>query len=152
MSSENWSPVFGDQNLTATELLTDHRKRLAVEEEDRVRKRISQLEELRSEFNSVSARIRAWEKMHGLRLPADPSHPILDVISSVTGIPLAALWEEQQARPAKAADATGSNGQSYRRPDLADSVMLDGKVDGEPTPEVREESDSRGGLLPARSC
>jgi hypothetical protein len=101
MSSETWPPTYGDRKFTATELLTDHRARLAVEEEERVRKRTNQLEELRSEFNAVPDRIRAWEKIHGLRFPADPSHPILDVIASVTGISLAALWEEQQARRVK---------------------------------------------------
>ena len=94
-------PTYIDRHFTAVELLADHRERLALEEEERARKRTSQFEELRSEVNSVPARIRAWEKMHGLRLPSDPTHPILRVIASTTGISLAYLREEQQARRVK---------------------------------------------------
>ena len=95
------APTYVDRHFTALELLADHRERLALEDEERERKRTSQFEELRSEVNSVPARIRAWEKMHGLRLPSDPAHPILRVIMSTTGIPLACLREEQQARRGK---------------------------------------------------
>jgi hypothetical protein len=91
-------PTSIDRHFTALELLADHRERLALEEKERARKRTSQLEELRSELNSVPVRVRAWEKMHGLRLPSDPAHPILRVIASTTGISLACLREEQQAR------------------------------------------------------
>lgn len=91
-------PTYADRHFTALELLADHRERLALEDEERERKRASQFEELRSEVNSVPARIRAWEKMHGLRLPSDPAHPILRVIMRTTGISLACLREEQQAR------------------------------------------------------
>jgi hypothetical protein len=94
-------PTYIDRHFTALELLADHREKLAFEEEERARKRTTQFEELRSEINSVQARIRAWEKMHGLRLPSDPAHPILGVIASATGISLAYLLEEQQARRAR---------------------------------------------------
>ena len=93
-------PTYTGRHFTGLELLADHRERLALEEEERERKRTTQFEELRSEVNSVSVRIRAWEKMHGLRLPSDPTHPILRVIMSSTGISLACLREEQQARAA----------------------------------------------------
>ena len=90
-----------DRHFTALERLEDHRERLALEEEERARKRTSQFEELRSEVNSAPARIRAWEKMHGLRLPSDPAHPILRIIMSTTGVSLASLREEQQARTSR---------------------------------------------------
>jgi hypothetical protein len=91
-------PTYIDRHFTALELLADHRERLALEEKERAKKRTSQFEELRSEVHSVPVRIRAWEKMHGLRLPSDPNHPILRVIMSTTGISLACLREEQRAR------------------------------------------------------
>jgi hypothetical protein len=94
-------PTYIDRHFTSLEVLADHRERLALEEEERSRKRTSQFEELRSDVNSVPARIRAWEKMYGLRLPSDPTHPILRVIASTTGISLSCLRQEQQARQAK---------------------------------------------------
>jgi hypothetical protein len=105
------SPIYVDRHFTALELLADHRERLAIEAEERARKRASQLEELRSEINAVPVRIRAWEKMHGLSLPSDPAHPILRVISSSTGISLACLREEQQARRAKQVRTPVANGE-----------------------------------------
>lgn len=94
------TPTHLDRHFTPLEMLTAHRERLALEEEERARERTSQLEVLRSEVNAVPIRIRAWEKMHGLRLPSDPAHPILLIIASSTGISLDCLREEQQARAA----------------------------------------------------
>jgi hypothetical protein len=111
VSTPNWSPTYSFRypnptgTATATELLSDHRERLAMEEEKRVEQRTRQIEELRSEFNSASARIRAWEKMHGLSLPVSPTHPVLEIIAASTGVPLTALREEQQARLARQATA-----------------------------------------------
>jgi hypothetical protein len=79
-----------------------------MEEEKRVEQRARQIEELRSEFNSASARIRAWEKIHGLSLPTSPTHPILEIITSATGVPLTALMEEQQARRARQATSAAT--------------------------------------------
>ena len=103
MSSADRPLGYRDRHFTATEVLIDHRARLAVEEEERLTQRSRQFEELRAQFNSVSVRISAWEKIHGLYLPTDPDHPILDVIASVTGIPLTALREEQRTRRSKRA-------------------------------------------------
>ena len=107
MSSSLWSSANDtDRNRTAGERMTDHRARLALEEEERAERRRLDLEEQRSDLNSASVRIRAWEKVHGLRLPADASHPILDVIAAGTRLTLADVQEEQRARrPAKAASA-----------------------------------------------
>jgi hypothetical protein len=106
MNSVDRPLTFRDQNPTAMELIADHRARIAFEEEERLTQRSRQFEELRAELNSVSVRIRAWEKMHGLCFPTNPAHPILDVIASVTGIPLTALREEQQARHSRRATPT----------------------------------------------
>lgn len=103
MNSVDRPRTFHDRNPTAVELIADHRARIAVEEEERLTQRSRQFEELRAELNSVSVRIRAWEKMHGLSLPTNPAHPILDVIASITGIPLTALREEQRTRRSKRA-------------------------------------------------
>ena len=101
MSSTHSPPTYSYRHVGATEVLADHRERLAFEEKGRASERARQLEELRSELNSAPARIRTWEKMHGLRLPTSPTHPILAVIAAATGIPLPTLRLEQQARRTK---------------------------------------------------
>lgn len=78
-------------------------ERFAQEEHERAENKRRQLAEQRSEANPPDVRIRTWEKLHGLRLPSDPTHPILDVIAVGTRLTLAQVREEQCARAARAA-------------------------------------------------
>lgn len=78
-------------------------ERFAQEERERAEIRLRQLAEQRSDENPPDARIRTWEKLHGLRLPSDPAHPILDVIAVGTRLTLAQVREEQCARAARVA-------------------------------------------------
>jgi len=50
-------------------------------------------------------RIRAWEKVHQLRMPSTPLHPVLEVIAAATQLSLADVQEEQQRRMARRASA-----------------------------------------------
>jgi hypothetical protein len=68
-----------------------------VEEERATRKR-ADLGVQRSELNPPDVRIRAWEKVHGLQLPSESAHPILDVIAMGTRLTLADVQAEQRAR------------------------------------------------------
>jgi hypothetical protein len=63
-----------------------------------VAQRRDELAAQRSDRNSPEMRIRIWEKLHGLRLPADATHPILDVIAVGTRLTLVEVREEQRAR------------------------------------------------------
>jgi hypothetical protein len=78
-------------------------ERLAHEESERAEKRRQDLAEQRSDLNPPDVRIRTWEKIHQLRLPSDPTHPILDVIAVSTRLTLAEVQEEQRTRAARAA-------------------------------------------------
>ena len=80
--------------------------RRAREEHERAEKRRRELTEQRSELNPPDVRIRSWERLHQLRLPADPMHPILDVIAISTRLTLADVREEQRMRAARAAGKT----------------------------------------------
>jgi len=85
----------------ATELIRTHAERLALEEHERAQQRRLELAEQRSDLNPPDVRIRAWEKVHALRLPGDPRHPVLAVIAMGTGLTLAQVREEQRARAAQ---------------------------------------------------
>jgi len=78
-------------------------ERFAQEEHEREERKRRELAEQRSDANTPDVRIRAWEKLHGLRLPSDPAHPILDVIAVGTRLTLAQVREEQGARAARSA-------------------------------------------------
>jgi hypothetical protein len=70
-----------------TELIRTHAERLALEEQERAQKRRLELAEQRSDLNPPDVRIRAWERVHALRLPGDPAHPVLSVIAVGTDSP-----------------------------------------------------------------
>ena len=78
-------------------------ERLAQQELEREERRQRELAEQRSDANPPAVRIRAWERLHALRLPSDPAHPVLDVIAISTRLTLAQVREEQDARAARAA-------------------------------------------------
>jgi hypothetical protein len=86
--------------------MADHRAQVLLEEEERARNRQLQLEIQRSNIHPPDMRIRAWEKGHGLRLPAIGTHPILIVIANDTGLTLKDVQEVQLARQA-ASPTTG---------------------------------------------
>jgi hypothetical protein len=83
---------------SSAELNLDYRARRALEEAERAERKRQELQEQCSEFNSARVRVRAWEKVHDLRLPADATHPILHVIAAATRLTLAEVLEEQRAR------------------------------------------------------
>ena len=86
------------------DLIRPPAERLAHEQAERAETRRQELAELRSGLNPPEVRIRAWEKIHQLRLPSDPAHPVLDVIAVSTRLTLAEVQEEQRTRAARAAD------------------------------------------------
>jgi len=86
------------------DLIKTPAERLAHEDYERAEKRRQELAEQRSELNPPDVRIRTWEKVHQLRLPSDPAHPILDVIAISTRLTLEQVREEQRMRAARAAN------------------------------------------------
>ncbi|HUN25501.1 MAG TPA: hypothetical protein VMU67_04275 [Steroidobacteraceae bacterium] len=95
----NDQPAQGTvQSRSSAELNIDYRARRALEEAERAERKLRELQEQCSELNSARVRVRAWEKAHGLRLPADTTHPILLIVAAATRLTLAEVLEEQRAR------------------------------------------------------
>jgi hypothetical protein len=86
-----------------SDLVKSPAERLAQEEFERTEKRRQELAEQRSDLNPPEVRIRAWERIHALRLPSDPAHPILDVIAISTRLTLEEVRQEQRSRAARRA-------------------------------------------------
>jgi hypothetical protein len=86
--------------------LVNPAERLAREEKERSEKRRQELVEQRSELNPPETRIRAWERIHQLRMPSDPGHPILDVIAVSTRLTLEEVQQAQRTRAARSASQT----------------------------------------------
>jgi hypothetical protein len=86
--------------------LANPAERLAREEYERSEKRRQELAQQRSELNPPEVRIRTWERIHQLRMPSDPAHPILDVIAISTRLTLKEVREEHRMRAARGASQT----------------------------------------------
>jgi hypothetical protein len=98
-------PGFSDpatrRKFNAAETVTELRERRAHEENERAELRRANLAELSSDLNCAERRICAWEKMHGLRMPSDKKHPVLEAIAAATQLTLADVQYEQQRRCAR---------------------------------------------------
>ncbi len=99
---------------SARELVKTGAERLAHEIHERAEKRRLDLAEQRSDLNPPEVRIRTWERVHGLRLPTDPEHPIVDVIAAGTRLTLAEVREEQRMRTLRAAPRGGAGSDMER--------------------------------------
>jgi hypothetical protein len=80
------------------ELASDYRVRQAVERAEADERRRLGLLELSSAANAPAARIRAWERAHGLTLPRGASHPVLSSVAAATHLTLQQVREEQTRR------------------------------------------------------
>lgn len=92
----------------AGDLVNTPAERLAHEAFDRAEKRRLELADQRSDLNPPDVRIRTWERIHALRLPSDPAHPILDVIAISTRLTIEEVREEQRTRAARSANPNRS--------------------------------------------
>jgi hypothetical protein len=109
MNSMSWTfTTRADRIRTRQEILTDYRTRLAVEEEARAQKRRHDLAEQCSGANAPETRIRTWERLHGLRMPLDPTHPILDIIAINTRLRSCDVHAVQAARGRRAPEAAST--------------------------------------------
>jgi hypothetical protein len=96
-------PVPKDERFTFrdAEVLSDYRQRRALEERERAELKRADLAEQHSAVNSADLRIRAWEKVHGLRMPANSKHPALEAIAAATQLALVDVQNEQRLRSAR---------------------------------------------------
>jgi len=102
MSSSTWLFTHDpESHRKVNAVVSTYAERIALEALERAhQKRADQAEQI-SDLNSPEVRIRAWEKLHGLRLPADPTHPVLEIVATSTKLSLEQVLEEQRARAAR---------------------------------------------------
>jgi hypothetical protein len=87
-------------STSAADIIRDHRARVAIEADARMERRRTEQAEQCAGSSTPKMRIRAWEKVHGLRLPLDTAHRIVALIASETHLTVAEVWEEQGTRRA----------------------------------------------------
>ena len=90
------SPFAHTEQFTtrSDEILFDYRQRRALEERERADLKRVDVAQQCSDLNTPDLRIRAWEKVHQLRMPSDPQHPALRAIAAATQLTLADVQNE----------------------------------------------------------
>jgi hypothetical protein len=103
MTSMMFAYAKTDEQLgsAAQDALSDYRGRRAMEDYERAERKRLELAEQHSTLNDADARIRAWEKVHHLRMPSDPSHTVLYSIAAATQLTIAQVRQQQQLRVAQ---------------------------------------------------
>jgi hypothetical protein len=87
-----------------SEYVADHRERMERQRLEAAQRREQERIEQRSEQNSPDARVRIWERLHHLTMPADAAHPILVVIAQQTALSLKDVLEVQRQRSSVSAE------------------------------------------------
>ena len=95
------SPDSFAHHRSPSELIRTHAEMLAAEADAKAARRLVDMEELRSDLKSPEERVRAWERVHGLTLPLNPNHPILDAIAVKTRLTLQQVQAVQQEEAAR---------------------------------------------------
>ena len=80
------------------ELISEYRTRLALEQLQADDRRRVEMSELTATTNTPDARIRAWERTHGLSLPRAATHPVLNSVAAATRLTLEQVHAEQRRR------------------------------------------------------
>jgi hypothetical protein len=91
---------FAGDYPSAADIIRDHRARVAVETVARMEKRRAEHAEQSASDSAPEMRIRAWEKVHGLRLPSSATHPIVAIVATETHLTVDEVRQEQSARKA----------------------------------------------------
>jgi hypothetical protein len=97
-----FDPVSGGRNrhpaAASDNWMADHRARIALEESERLERKQQELLQQTSERSTPAERIRVWERRHGLTLPRDSNHRLLNIVARQTDLALDQVREEQQRR------------------------------------------------------
>ena len=87
---------------TAGDPMLDHRARLERAQLEAKERRQVAMAEQRCIDSTPAQRVAAWERLHHLRLPSDPGHPILGVVAEQTELDLAQVRGVQRDRKSAA--------------------------------------------------
>jgi hypothetical protein len=89
---------YRDQTAASDNWLPDHRARIAQEESERLERKQQELLQQTSGRSTPAERIRIWERRHGLTLPRDANHRIVNIVAHQTELAVDQVREEQQRR------------------------------------------------------
>jgi len=75
-----------------------YRVRVARQRAELSARRLEETGEQTSLHNAPDQRIGWWERVHHMRLPTDPEHPLVGIVAKQTGLSLEQVRHEQRRR------------------------------------------------------
>lgn len=99
MSSETWAnKILSAATARLSDGQADYRQCIAHLQAEALEHRQHELGEQCSPLKSAADRIRIWEHLHQVALPASPKHCLIAVIAANTGLTEAEVLAEQRDR------------------------------------------------------
>jgi hypothetical protein len=92
------SYTSGLQTRPSSELAAERREQIALEQADLQATKDRNLTRQRSMDTPPATRIAYWEARHGLGLPRDPKHPLMQIIAQGTDLDVEQVLAEHQRR------------------------------------------------------
>jgi len=86
------------QPRPAAELAAERRAQIALEQAAQQADKDRNLARQRSMDTTPEVRIALWESRHGLPLPRDPRHPLMQVIADGTELDITQVQDEHRRR------------------------------------------------------
>jgi hypothetical protein len=91
-------PPLNSSSANDYQPIPDHRARLERARLEAAERRDQAQLDQRSPHHTPEMRVRSWERLHQVRLPRDPAHPILRYVVEQTNMTLDEVLEVQRQR------------------------------------------------------
>jgi len=95
------------QPRPAADLAAERKAQIALEQAAQQADKDRNLARQRSIDTAPEVRISLWEARHGLALPRDPKHPLMQIIADGTELDVAQVQDERRRRALLRAAADG---------------------------------------------
>jgi len=89
----------------ASEIAAERREQIALQQAELLAQKERNLARQTAVDSTPGVRIALWEQRHGLALPRDPKHPLMQFVATSTKLELDQVREEQQSRALRRAKA-----------------------------------------------
>ena len=97
------------QSRPASEVAAERREQIAAQQAEMQARKDQNLARQTAVDSTPEVRIALWERRHGLALPRDPRHPLMQFVATSTDLQIEQVREEQKSRAQRRAAAASAS-------------------------------------------